>query len=197
MRNNVVGHTDGFGRDLENADEYPGPEDQEWSELRWGRNKETQNVFYLHGALPFFDTGSDIVKEEYDHRNYLLQKIEKRITRGEYPVFVTAGDGDDKVTHIMHNQYLSHCYETLSSITGSLVTFGFNFGEYDQHIIRAINRAAKHGRKEFPKLLSVYIGVYSDDDRAHIERIKDEFACKVRLYDARSTDVWGRANTCS
>ncbi|OBX37864.1 hypothetical protein A8U91_02243 [Halomonas elongata] len=194
MRNNVVGHTDGFGRDLENADESPLPEDQEWSELRWGRNKKNQNVFYLHGALPFFDAGANIIKEEYDQRNYLLQKIEKRMRRGEYPVFVTAGDGDEKLTHMMHNQYLTHCYETLSNITGSLVTFGFNFGRYDRHIIQAINRAAKYGGKEFPKLLSVYIGVYSDEDRAHIERIRGEFSCKVRLYDARSADIWGRVN---
>ena len=47
MRNEVVDHVDGFGRDLENADEYPKPEDQIWSELRWGRNREEQNVFYV------------------------------------------------------------------------------------------------------------------------------------------------------
>lgn len=192
MRNKIVNHTDGFGRDLENADEFVEPEDQEWSELRWGKHRDDQNVFYLHGALPFFDTGVEIVKEEYDHRNYLLEKISTRMEQGEYPIFVTAGNGREKLAHIMHNHYLANCFDNLSCITGSLVTFGFNFGPYDDHIIKAINRAAKHGRKEFPKLLSIYIGVYSEADRKHIEQIRHKFKCKVRIYDASSTNIWGR-----
>ncbi|MFA6063384.1 MAG: DUF4917 family protein [Gallionella sp.] len=192
MRNAVVEHSDGFGRELENPEDLPPPEDQQWSELRWGKYKKKQNVFYLHGALPFFDAGIDIVKEEYDQRNYLLEKIGRRMDKGEYPIFVTAGNGDEKLAHIMHNHYLSHCYDSLTDITGTLVTFGFNFGPYDEHIIEAINRAAKYGKKDFPKLVSVYIGVYSDEDRQHIEDIRSKFMCKVRIYDAKTANVWGR-----
>jgi len=192
MRNGVVNHTDGFGRDAENYEPGIAPEDIEWSELFWGRNKKDQNVFYVHGALPFFDSGVEIIKEEYDHGAYLLEKISERMEKGEYPIFVTAGSGEEKLSHIMHNHYLSYCYDNLSEITGSLVTFGFNFGIYDEHIIEAINRAAKNGRKEFPKLLSVYIGVYSDQDRKHIENIESKFKVKVRIFNAKTIDVWGR-----
>ncbi len=76
--------------------------------------------------------------------------------KGEYPIFVTAGNGREKLTHIMHNRYLSNCYESLSCITGSIVTFGFNFGKYDDHIIDAINIAAKHGKKTSSRLWSIY-----------------------------------------
>lgn len=107
-------------------------------------------------------------------------------------IFVTAGNGDDKLAHIMHNHYLANCYDKLSEITGSLVTFGFNFGQYDNHIIDAINRAAKHGKKEFPKLLSVYIGVYSDSDKKHIEQIESKFKTKIRIFDAKTCDIWGK-----
>jgi len=192
MRSGTIDHTDGFGRDAENYEPGIAREDIEWSELFWGRNKEKQNVFYLHGALPFFDAGTEIVKEEYDHSAYLLEKISARMEKGEYPIFVTAGNGEAKLAHIMHNHYLSYCYDCLSEITGSLVTFGFNFGPYDEHIIEAINRAAKNGRKEFPKLLSVYIGVYSDQSRKHIEQIEFKFKVKVRIFDAKTVDVWGR-----
>lgn len=191
MRNAIVKHADGFGRELENPGEFVPPEEQEWSELRWGKYRKEQNVFYVHGALPFFDAGADIIKEEYDTRNYLLEKIGQRMEKGEYPIFVTAGSGKEKLAHIMHNHYLSFCYDSLSSITGSLVTFGFNFGPYDEHIIEAINRAAKHGRKDFPKLVSLYIGVYSDEDLHHIEQIQNQFTCKVRIYDAKTANVWG------
>lgn len=192
MRNKVQNAIDGFGRDLESDidSEYIKPEDLEYSELRWGKHKEEQNIFYVHGSLPLFDTGIYIEKVEYDTEHYLLQNISERIDKKEYPIFVTAGNGKEKLTHIMHNKYLSFCYENLCNIQGSLVTFGFNFGDYDTHIIDAINVAAKMGRKEKEKLWSLYVGVFSDDDLSHIIRIKDRFKCKVTPYNARTANIW-------
>lgn len=186
---------DGFGRDAENTgDEYIPSDEIEWSELRWGKHKESQNTFYLHGALPLFDTGIDIIKEEYDGFNYLLENVKKRIDKKEYPIFVTAGSGNDKLNHIMHNKYLSYCYETLSNIQGSLITYGFNFGEYDEHIIDAINHAAKPGHKYPDRLLSIYIGVFSEEDKKHIESIEHKFKCKVHIFDSKTADIWGKNN---
>ena len=193
MRTEEINHTDGCGRDALNFEPGIHPSEIEWSELFWGRNKENQNVYYVHGALPFFDAGTEVVKEEYTTSSYLLENISTRMEAGEYPIFVTAGNGDEKLAHIMHNHYLSYCFDKLSEITGTLVTFGFNFGDYDRHIIEAINRAAKNGRKEFPKLVSVYVGVYSEDDKKHIEEIEHLFKPKVRIFDAKTVDVWGRA----
>ena len=191
MRNEIMKSIDGFGRERENPDEYVPPEELEYSELRWGKYQKEQNIFYVHGALPFFDTGVEIVKEEYDSQHYLMVNISDRIDQGHYPIFVTAGNGREKLIHIMHNRYLSYCYDSLSNTTGSLVTFGFNFGEYDHHIIDAINVASKHGKKSFPKLLSIYIGVYSDASHKRIENIADRFKCKVHIYDAKTARVWG------
>jgi hypothetical protein len=191
MRNSIVEHVDGCGRELENdTGEFMKPEDQIWSELTWGKYRDKQNVFYLHGALPFFDSGVAVVKEEYDVYNYLLQKIGARMERGEYPIFVTAGDGQQKLKHITHNQYLTYCYDSFCQAKGSLVTFGFGFGPYDDHIIDAINRAAK--QKAPDKLWSVYIGVYSDSDKNHVEQVAGKLRCKVHIYDAKTADVWGR-----
>lgn len=190
MRNSIVNHVDGCGRELENPDEFVPSEEQIWSELTWGKHRDEQNVFYLHGALPFFDAGIAVIKEEYDIYNYLLQKISDRMEKGEYPIFVTAGNGEQKLRHIMHNHYLTYCYESLCNVKGSIVTFGFNFGPYDEHIIDAINKAAKHGRKAPDKLWSLYIGVYSEEDKEHIEKIEAKFKCKVRIYDAKTANVW-------
>lgn len=188
MRNNIVKHIDGCGKELENPDEFVQADEQIWSEPTWGKYRDDQNVFYLHGALPLFDNGVAITKETYDTHNYLLQKISARMEKSEYPIFVTAGDGQQKLKHIMHNQYLTYCYESLCEAEGSLVTFGFNFGPYDNHIIEAINRAAK--RKPPEKLFSLYIGVYSEKDRKHIEQIEGKFKCKVHIYDAKTAHVW-------
>ncbi len=191
MRKNVKNSIDGFGRELENPVEANKGEEKEWSELRWGKNRTDQNVHYLHGALPLFDTGTEVIKEEYSEEGYLLENISQRLDSGDYPIFVTAGNGDEKLAHIRHNRYLSHCYDCFSKLDGSLISFGFNFGPYDEHIIYAINQAAKYGNKSPPKLWSVYIGVYSDADVKHIENIKHKFHTKVSLFDAKTADVWG------
>lgn len=189
MRNEVEGHIDGCGRELLNPDEVEKGEEEDWSELLWSKHRDRQNVFYLHGALQFFDTGVSIVKEEYDVYNHLLQKITNRMNGGEYPIFVTAGDGRQKLTHIRHNRYLTYCFDKLCEAQGSIVTFGFRFGDQDEHIVDAINAAARRHPNE--KLWSAYIGVYSDSDREHIEQIAHKFRCKVRIFDATTANVWG------
>jgi len=194
MRNKAQNAIDGFGRDLEtdlDPENYIDPDDLEYSELRWGKHKEEQTIYHLHGTLPVFDTGIHIIKAEYDNSHFLLENIKTRINNKEYPIFVTAGNGNEKLTHIMHNKYLTYCYEQLCKVEGSLVTFGFNFGEYDRHIIDAINIATKQGRKMGNKLHSVYVGVYSDDDLKHILSIRDLFKCKITPYNARTANIWG------
>ena len=109
--------------------------------------------------------------------------------KGEYPIFVTAGNGQQKLKHITHNQYLTYCYDSFCQSEGSLVTFGFGFGPYDEHIIAGINRAAT--QKPPSKLWSIYIGVYTDKDKKHIEQITGQLRCKVHAYDARTVNVWG------
>lgn len=190
MRNTSENAGDGFGREIENPLEdgkYIPDYEPEYSELRWGKHKGSQSVFYLHGTLLLFDTGIDIIKEEYDGE-YLLDNIKARMERKEYPIFVTAGNATEKLTHIMHNRYLSFCYEKLSSITGSLITFGFNFSDNDAHIIEAINKAAQQPVSN--RLRSIYIGVYSDSDYAHIKNIEKKFKCPVRIYNAKTANVW-------
>jgi hypothetical protein len=190
MRNNLQNAVDGFGREIENETGTYIPEDElEYSELRWGKHKSEQSIFYLHGALPLFDTGSEIIKEEYNGE-FLLKKIKERMHDEEYPIFVTAGNAQEKLRHIMHNKYLTFCYDKLCSITGSLVTIGFSFGDNDTHIIDAINKAAKI--RKGGMLSSVYIGVFSDSDFQHMQKIEDKFKCKkVHYFNARTANIWG------
>lgn len=184
---------DGFGRDRENLEEWVPDEELEYSqELRWGRNASDIRVYYVHGALPLFDNGTEVVKEVYSDGSYLLTNIRDRINRNEYPIFVTAGDGAEKLKRIRQNPYLNHAYQALTTIEGSLVSFGFNFGEYDGHVVDAINRAASFDKSRTGKLWSLYVGVYSEADRSHIESIRTQIKCKVNLFDSRTVDVWGR-----
>lgn len=191
MRQGVASPVDGFGRELENPVEVKEGEEQQWSELLWGPNQADQNIHYLHGALHLFDTGTEVIKEQYDANGFLLENVASRLDDGHYPIFVTAGNGAEKLEHIRHNRYLSNCFDRFCEVDGSLVTFGFNFGQYDEHIIEAINRAAKFGSNKPPKLWSIYIGVYSDADAMHIKSIEKKFRTKVHMFDAKTANVWG------
>ncbi len=190
MRNETKFAIDGFGREIENPDEVLRKQEPIFSELRWGKHKKEQSIFYLHGALLIFDTGIEIEKETYDIEHYLLQKINERMAAKSYPIFVTAGSAKEKLNHISHNKYLSYCYDQLTQIEGSLITFGFNFGEYDSHIIDAINKAAHQGQKGGNKLHSVYIGVFSQENLNYIMEITSKFRCKVNLYNAATVPIW-------
>ena len=194
MRNDIENATDGFGRDAEESDEWIPSDERQYSELRWGKYKEIQTVHYLHGALQLFDTGVEVIKEEYTDEHFLLENIKARMEKKEYPIFVTAGNGYEKLSHIVHNKYLANCYEKLSSIGGSLICYGFGFGDYDEHIISAINKASKKRKDEngnwLPFLTSVYIGIYSDNDVKHIKSIEKKFKVPVRLFDAKTANVW-------
>jgi hypothetical protein len=192
MRNNSKKAIDGFGKDLLNPNEVRFGAEQDWSDLYWGKYKEEQSVFYLHGTLPIFDNGVDIEKEVYRNQAYLLTNIKERLNKKEYPIFVTAGSGIEKLQHIMHNKYLTFCYDNLCAIEGSLISFGFNFGEYDEHIIDAINKASKHGGRTGNKLLSIYIGVFSQADLDYIKSIEGKFKCKVNVYDSKTANIWNK-----
>jgi predicted house-cleaning noncanonical NTP pyrophosphatase (MazG superfamily) len=195
MRNDLDKKGDGFGREAEETDEWIPEEDIQWSELRWGKHRDSQSIYYIHGALHLFDARIDIIKEEYTNEHVLLENVKARMKRKEYPIFVTAGNGAEKLSHIRHNRYLSHCYDILSSLSGSLVCFGFGFGQYDEHIIAAINKATKKRIDENGKwhmLNSIYIGLYSESDIKHIQSIESKFKCKVNLFDAKTVNVWGK-----
>lgn len=187
MRNGLDSN-DGFGREFEGFDEAS--REPQFADLAWGKYKDEQAIFYLHGALHLFDTGVEIEKEVYDSEHYLLEKINERIACKDYPIFVAAGDGQQKMAHINHNKYLVHAVDQFSSITGSLVVFGFGFGDSDLHIVDAINKAAMHGQKTDERLWSVYIGAFSQSGLDRFKAIETKFQCKVNYYDARTAGVW-------
>lgn len=191
MKEGIANPNDGFGRELLNPVQAQDGEEKEWSELIWGPNSDEQNIHYLHGALHIFDTKAEIVKEQYRPGRFLLENVRERLNNGSYPVFVTAGNGSEKLAHIRHNRYLSFCYDKLSRVDGSVVTFGFGFGRYDEHIIETLNRATHFPSRRVPKLWSIYIGTYSDADVKYIESIKHKFHAKVEIYDAKTVNVWG------
>lgn len=176
-----IGIKDGFSPYLDNR-------------LGWKDNVKNQTFHFMHGALHLFRSGKIIEKERYDSGVHLVKKIENRIKNREYPLIIMAGDSNQKLDQIKRIPYLTYCYNKLSSLGGYLVTYGFRFGESDYHIIDAINAASSEKRNEQQRLKEIYIGVYSDEDINHIELIKSRFHIKVKIFDAKTANVWGLSN---
>ena len=157
--------------------------------LIWGYHRDTQNIHYLHGTLPFFNEGGELVKLRYNG-NTLIENVTDQIKDNKYPLFVAAGTKEDKKEQISQSAYLRFCYEKLCKIEGALVILGFRFGENDEHIIDAINKAADM-RRGGNRLFSVYIGYYSDGDKSRIARIENKFKCAVRIFPSSTLKIWG------
>ena len=66
------------------------------------------------------------------------------------------------------------------------------FPKNDTHIIDAINEAGRHGRQGSPndKLMSVYVGAFSEADYQHMQSIRNKFHFKMECFDARTAHIW-------
>lgn len=184
LRNQIEKFIDGFGREIPiiNSNKQ-GIE----KKLIWGKYRIGQNVHYLHGSLLLFDNGYDITKVEYNkcEEKYIIDVIKENIINNSYPIFVAAGDENQKLNHIAHNKYLTFCYEKLCQVGGSLVVFGFSFSENDSHIIKAINKSAENNG------LDVYVGIFDKEDRQHLISIENQFRPDILHYfDATTAHIW-------
>ena len=158
---------DGFGR--------------ENSLLMWGPTKEIQSIFFMHGALHLFDNGSYVEKETSDGSGQLFENVATRIQGGEYPLVVSGGTKEAKMSQISENEYLKYCYESFSCLQGVLVCYGCSFSSMDGHIIDAINNAVKLNGIE-----RIYLSVFDANDLLSKKALKSKFNCKVELFKSSS-----------
>jgi len=88
-RRHTLQHIDGCGRELENdTGEFMEESDQIWSDLKWGKYRDTQNVFYLHGAFSY------LIRRRNSQRGIRRLQLpsgedQRKDEKGEYPIFVT------------------------------------------------------------------------------------------------------------
>jgi len=181
---------DGFGED----------EDTEVADyVIWkgesGANK--QKVFYLHGALHLFDGGAELKKYTWNRKGIpLIDQIREAISNNLYPLFVSEGTSQQKLTRIRHHAYLQHAYKSFHSITEqqkqSLFVYGHSLADNDSHILKKI------GRGKLPRL---YIGLYGDpnsDANKFIKRKSAElvemrnprYPLEVKFYNAETANIW-------
>lgn len=154
-----------------------------------------QNMWFLHGALHVFDSGTEVQKYTWSKTGVrLIDQIRNALSKNYFPVFVSEGTSAEKYERIRHNDYLAKAYRSFESIGGCLFIFGHSLAENDDHYLRCIRKG---------KVTQLYVGLYgdpkSDPNRLIIRRAnqlsdgrRGKVALNVTYYDAASAKVWGR-----
>jgi hypothetical protein len=180
---------------------YDGFEGANWKSDRM--INENISVVYLHGSLHIFEIGSNIYRVVYQHspipRN-IISQIRAKVYGGYLPLFVSGGDGDDKIERINKSLYLSAalsrfrfaCRETESS----LFTVGHSLSEQDKHLMDLIGRGRV--RKVF---IGAYKGLDSEAGRWAGEMAQrwrkqrsSAFPLEVYVFDSRECAIWTGAS---
>jgi hypothetical protein len=178
-------------------DGFRTPEDDfDASYVVWepGQSHE-QDMWFLHGALHVFDTGTEIQKYTWSKTGVrLINQIRDALSRNYFPLFVSEGTSDEKYERIRHSDYLAKAYRSFSSIQGALFVYGHSLAENDDHYLKCISRG---------KVSHVYIGIYGDpnsDGNKFIMRRAQQLAGRRRgrtalnitYFDATTAKVWGQ-----
>lgn len=162
----------------------------------------TQNVYYLHGALHLFDKGAELEKFTWINTGIkLMDQVRSALNENKYPLVVTEGSSEQKLTRIMHSGYLHKGLRSFESVGGDLFIYGHSLTDNDDHFINLIpssniNRLFvsihdptapnKHNSK-FNKLNELVI-----IRRQIIKKFKKskKIELEIYYYDADSANVW-------
>lgn len=153
-----------------------------------------QNMYFLHGALHVFDTGTEIQKYTWVNTGVrLIDQIRAALKKDYFPLFVSEGTSSEKLERIRHNDYLAKAYRSFSEITGALLIYGHSLAPNDEHYLKRIEKG---------KLSQVYVGIYgaydSDSNKQIIRRANQLATSRARsrplnvnFFNAVTAKVWG------
>lgn len=175
-------------------DGFRTPEDGAAEYVTWEVEKtDTQNVFYLHGALHVFDAGHEIQKYTWVNTGVrLIDQVRDALGNGLYPLFVAEGESNRKLERIKHSDFLGRAYRSFAKIGGSLVVFGHSLAQNDDHVLRRIARG---------KVSRLMVGVHGDPEKPGNRKLMrranalaaDRPAARplqVEFFDSRTAEVW-------
>ena len=154
-----------------------------------------QNMWFLHGALHVFDSGTEIQKYTWNRTGIrLIEQIREALSRDFFPLFVAEGSSAEKLERIRHSDYLAKAYRSFQEIQHCLFVYGHSLAANDEHYLRLIEKG---------KLAHIFVSLYGDPEssmnRQIVERAKAmrlagrrRRELRVDFYDSESAHVWGQ-----
>lgn len=153
-------------------------------------NAEMQDVFFLHGALHLYDTGSDIKKHKFNCRknSVIIDYVQNNLKKGKFPLFVSEHSPEKKLIQIKHNTYLTHCFESLKELDGTLFIHGHSMDTKDKHIFDQIKKS---------NIDQIFISIFGDKNSeqnkntiADAHKFLETNKIKIEFYDAATAPIW-------
>lgn len=157
--------------------------------IHWSQERN-QNIFFIHGGLHLYDTGTDIKKHVYfrDERIGIVDQVQDNLDAGRFPLFVSEPTHEKKLQKIEHNPYLNRCYQSLKSLDGVLYIHGHSMDDNDMHIFQQIKKS---------RVSKVYVGIFGDPSnqsnthtRANALAFLQRPGLEVEFYDSATASIW-------
>jgi hypothetical protein len=157
-----------------------------------------QNMWFLHGALHVFDSGTEVQKYTWKRTGVrLIEQIRNALSKNFFPLFVAEGSSDEKFERIRHSDYLAKAYRSFEAIQHCLFVYGHSLAENDEHYLRLIERG---------KLSHLFVGLFGDHESESNKRIITRAMAmqssrsagrplRVDFYDSATAKVWSTDTT--
>ncbi len=158
-----------------------------------GRER-SQSIYYVHGAMHIFSDGAAIEKLSYNNIGVpLSEQVREAVGNNKFPVFISEGTTEHKLTRIKKNAYLARAFSSLKSIGGNLFIFGHSIRDEDDHIFDYFNENNSGVKKVF---ISLFGDVNSAANQAIIQKVTGWSVRFTRkdfyFYDSATAMVWSR-----
>lgn len=156
-----------------------------WTPYREGVN---QQVFFLHGALHIYDTGTVVKKHAYnnDAEIGIVGQVRANLRENKFPLFISEPTYLKKAEKIKHNPYLDYCFRRLKYLRGAMFIYGHSFDESDKHIFDEL---------KVSDIERFYISIFGDEQSNKNQRTmanaRTFLAPKnVEFFSATDTPIW-------
>ena len=160
--------------------------------------RNTQTIYYLHGALHLFNQGLNVIKNS-NLDDTLIESTIKSIKNSDYPLFVSEGNSKKKMEKILSNHYLTNSLRCLyvpsridnrinniiDPLKNNLIIYG-TLLEKDDHIIEAILKGPYK---------NIYVGIRSENKLYEttclnlISKIR-KYGKNLYFYNFKTAKVW-------
>lgn len=152
-----------------------------------------QNMWFLHGALHVFDSGTEVQKYTWKRTGIrLIEQTRNALSKDFFPLFVAEGTSAEKLERIRHSDYLAKAYRSFQEIQYCLFVYGHSFAGNDDHYLKLIERG---------KLSHLFVGLHGgpemNDNKQIIRRAQAIASSRhprrplqVDFFDTGSAHVW-------
>ena len=156
---------------------------------------DDDGIRFLHGALHLYTENGALRKYTYrsSDSKTLLDQVLMGFKKHRYPLFISEGDSNKKLTGIRQSYYLSACFAEFGATGPGLITYGTQFGTTDRHLVDAIanNRNLNIlliGSQEWPPNSLQSVATTIENERKRLGRTP---LTAISIYRQDTICPWG------